>query len=177
MIAASFSMLARPFAEMLPVFAGQVFKGGPQTLGMLLTAQGLGAMVGASIMIRRQGGRPLEPLVALAGVGVSAFIVLFASTTNLHLALGVLFVAGVFHVMCNISLQSLTQLRAAPEFRGRVVSMYSLLFRSGPSAGAFVIGMASPLLGVRPLVGGSAALAGGLIFLFSRRAAKTRGKP
>ncbi len=177
MIAASFSMLARPFAEMLPVFAGQVFKGGPQTLGMLLTAQGLGAMLGATIMIRRQGSRPLAPLVAVSGVGLSLFIVLFASTTNLHLALGALFVGGVFHVMCNISLQSLTQLRAAPAFRGRVVSMYGLLFRSGPSAGAFIIGMASPLLGLRPLVGGSAALAGVLIFLISRRAAKTGAKP
>ncbi len=177
MIAAAFSMLARPFAEMLPVFAGQVFKGGPQTLGMLLTAQGLGAMLGATIMIRRQGGAPLAPLVALGGVGLSGFIVLFASTTNLHVALGALFVAGVFHVMCNISLQSLAQLRAAPAFRGRVMSMYSLMFRSGPSAGAFIIGMASPLLGLRPLVGGSAALAGVLIFLISRRAAKAGAKP
>ncbi len=177
MIAASFSMLARPFAEMLPVFAGQVFKGGPQTLGMLLTAQGLGAMLGASIMIRRHGGRPLTPLVALSGVGLSVCIVLFASTTILHLAMAALFVAGIFHVMCNISLQSLAQLRAEPAFRGRVMSMYSLMFRSGPSAGAFVIGIASPLLGLRPLVGGSAALAGVLIFLISRRAAKTGAKP
>jgi predicted MFS family arabinose efflux permease len=177
LIAAAFSMLARPFAEMLPVFAGQVFAGGPQTLGMLLTAQGLGAMAGSAIMIRRHGARPLAPLVAGSGVGLSLFIVLFASTTRLHLALGALFVAGVFHVMCNISLQSLTQLRADPAFRGRALSMYSLMFRSGPSAGAFVIGMASPLLGLRPLVGGSAALAGVLIFLISRRAAKTGAKP
>jgi predicted MFS family arabinose efflux permease len=177
LMAASLSILARPFGEMLPVFAGQVFKGGPQTLGMLLTAQGLGAMLGATIMIRRNSARPLAPLVTVAAIGVSIFIALFASLNSLHLALGALFVAGVCNVMCNIGLQSLTQLRADPAFRGRVVSMYSLMFRSGPSAGAFVIGMASPLLGLRPLIGGSAALAGLLIFFISRREAKKGAKP
>ncbi len=171
MIAAAFSVLARPFAEMLPVFAGQVFKGGPQTLGLLLTAQGMGAMLGATIMMRRHGARPLAPLVAFSGVALSALIVMFTATDNLRIALPAMFAAGVFHVMCNIGLQSLTQLRADPAYRGRVLSMYSLLFRSGPSAGAFVIGVASPWLGLRPLVGGTAVLAGILIFLIGKRAA------
>jgi len=177
MIAAAFSVLARPFAEMLPVFAGQVFAGGPQTLGMLLTAQGLGAMVGSAIMIRRHGARPLLPLVTATGAGLAILIVVFTAAANLRIALPALFVAGIFHVMCNIGLQSLTQTRAAPAFRGRALSLYSLLFRSGPSAGAFLIAMASPWLGLRPLIGGAAALAGVLILLVGRRAAKTGAKP
>jgi hypothetical protein len=79
--------------------------------------------------------------------------------------------------MCNIGLQSLTQTRAAPAFRGRALSLYSLLFRSGPSAGAFLIAMASPWLGLRPLIGGAAALAGVLIVMVGRRAANTGVKP
>ncbi len=176
-IAAAFSVLARPFAEMLPVFAGEVFKGGPQTLGLLLTAQGLGAMVGATIMIRRHSARPMGPLVAGTGIGLAAFIVLFTATNNLRVALAALFCAGIVHVMCNIGLQSLTQMRAAPAYRGRALSMYSLLFRSGPSLGAFVIGVAAPWLGLRPLIGASAAVAGVLIFVISRRATKADAKP
>jgi hypothetical protein len=59
-----------------------------------------------------------------------------------------------------------------PAFRGRVLSIFSLLFRSGPSAGAFVIGMAAPLLGLRPLVTVAAVGAAVLMFALSRRAAK-----
>ena len=127
-------------------------------------------------MIRRHGARPMGPLAAAAGVGLSVLIVVFTATDILRVALPAMFVVGVFQVMCNISLQSLTQLRAAPAFRGRVLAMYSLLFRSGPSLGGFLIGMASPLLGLRPLIGGAAALAGVLIFIVARREAKTGAK-
>lgn len=177
MMVAAFSLLARPFAELLPVFAGQVFQGGPQTLGMLLTAQGLGAILGATIMIRRTGTRPLVPLVSIAGVSLAAFVVIFTLTDDLGIALPAMFFAGLAQVLCNVGLQSMTQLRADPAFRGRALSMYSLLFRSGPSAGAFLIALASPLLGLRPLIGGAAALAGVLIFIISRRERRAGVKP
>ena len=68
--------------------------------------------------------------------------------------------------------QSLLQHRAEPAYRGRVLSIFSLLFRSGPAVGAFAIGMAAPWLGLPNLVGTAGVLAAGLMLLLSRRAGR-----
>ncbi len=167
-----FALLARPFSELLPAFAGAVFAGGPQTLGLLLTAQGLGAMAGAVFMMKRHGGKPLIPLMFASGAGMCVFLLIFCVTRDLRVALPAMAAVGVCHVICNISLQSLLQHRAEPAYRGRVLSIFSLLFRSGPAVGAFAIGMAAPWLGLPNLVGTAGVLAAGLMLLLSRRAGR-----
>ena len=169
MMAIVFAVLARPFAELLPAFAGQVFRGGPQTLGTLLTTQGLGAMAGALFMMRRHSAKPLKPLMFATGVGLCVFIAIFCATGDLRVALPAMFLAGVCHVICNISLQSMTQQTADPAFRGRVLSIYSLLFGNGPSAGAFLIGLVAPFFGLQAMVAGAALTAALLMIALSRR--------
>jgi hypothetical protein len=51
--------------------------------------------------------------------------------------------AGLGHVMANIAMQSLLQSRAGHGVQGQALSLYSLLFRTGPSIGALVIGFAA----------------------------------
>jgi MFS family permease len=168
-VAIIFAVLARPFAELLPAFAGDVFRGGPQTLGLLLTTQGLGALAGALFMMRRRSPKPLKPLMFTTGISMCVCLVVFCATRDLRIALPALFAVGAFHVLCNIILQTLAQERADPAFRGRVLSLYSLLFRTGPSMGAFLIGVAAPFLGLPLLISVVAAIAGALLLWLSRR--------
>lgn len=172
-IAATFSLLARPLFEMLPAFAGAVFGGGPHALSLLLTAQGLGALAGALFMLKPRPEPWLARMAILGGLAFAVTGIAFTATSQLAFAAPLMAVAGIGHVLCNISLQSLVQLRAAPEMRGRAISLYTLLFRAGPAVGAFAIGLVA---GVVPLGFSTAvclAAAGALFLAIAGRARRT----
>jgi len=153
-------VLARPFAEMFPAMVGMVFGGGPSTLSLLMSSQGAGAMVGALWMLRRRAPDRLLTITLGGAVGLAAALVVFASSALLTVAVPAMVLAGAFHVIFNIGMQSMAQTKAAPEMKGRVTATYWLLFRCGPSAGAFLIGLAANLVGLQVLIGGGALLAG-----------------
>lgn len=162
-LALAFSLLARPFSELFPAFAGEVFGGGPEVLSMLMSAQGLGALLGALIMLRARSSRALARSVLATGLGLAASLLVFTASTALAVALPAMVAAGLFHVVCNIAMQSLCQLQSAPALRGRVVALYGLIFRTGPSVGAFLIAQAAHWATLSALVGGCALAYGALL--------------
>jgi predicted MFS family arabinose efflux permease len=157
-------MLARPFAELFPAFAGAVFGGGPQTLSLLMSAQGVGALLGAAWVWRGGGRGTLPGLVQGFGLGLTVALLAFTATRNLYVALPAMVLAGLCHVVCNIAMQSLAQLQSAPAMRGRVLALYGLLFRTAPAVGAFLIAQATRWINLQWLVG-AAALAYGCFML------------
>lgn len=173
----TFSLLARPFGELFPAFAGAVFQGGPQTLSLMMSTQGIGALIGAAWMLKTRGKRELTAICYGAALGTGVMIAAFAASPSLYFALPALGLAGLFHVVCNIGMQSLAQLSAAPGLRGRVMSMYGLIFRTGPSIGAFLIGVGANLFGLRLLVGGGALLFAALVALILPRARRIHADP
>lgn len=177
-VAVSFSVLARPFAELFPAFAGMVFQGGPQTLSMLMSAQGAGALLGASWMLRRRPGLDALPRIILwSGIGIAAALLVFVASADLRVAVPAMVVAGLFHVTCNIGMQSLAQLRAEPAMRGRVMALYGLVFRTAPSFGAFVIGQGTHWIGLPWLVGCGALLYGVFMLRLMPRLYRTLAVP
>lgn len=158
MLAAAFSLLARPFGEILPAINGAVFHGGPAGLSAMMSAQGVGAFIGAALMLRRRGTRRILMIAFVCGIALPATIVAMVCMPSLAWAVPVLAVSGLVHVCCNISMQSLAQTFAEERFRGRVMSLYGLLFRSAPSLGGFLIALAAEQWGLRALLGGAAAL-------------------
>lgn len=151
-----FSFLARPFAELLPAFAGEVFGGGPGTLSLLMSAQGAGAVAGAVVMLRRQRRAALPRILHGASFGIVLALLAFVSADALDRALPAIAAAGFCHVVCNIAMQSLCQLDSAVALRGRVIALYGMLFRVGPTVGAFCIAQAESLFPLGTLVGACA---------------------
>ncbi|THF62730.1 MFS transporter [Pseudothauera rhizosphaerae] len=153
-----FSFLARPlFVDLLPAFVGKVFEGGPGLLSMLMSLQGLGALSGAVLMLRRNGGRALMRILCAASLGICAALLVFVSTARPVLALGAIAAAGFCHVICNVSMQSLCQLYSECALRGRVLALYGLVFRTGPAISAFCIAQAGSRYPLGLLIGGCAA--------------------
>ncbi|MDR2164538.1 MAG: MFS transporter [Zoogloeaceae bacterium] len=148
-----FSFLARPFAELLPAFAGEVFGGGPGTLSLLMSAQGIGAVVGAVVMLRCQRRAALLRILYGASFGIVLALLAFVSADTLERALPAIAAAGFCHVVCNIAMQSLCQLDSTAALRGRVIALYGMLFRVGPTVGAFCIAQAESLFPLGTLVG------------------------
>ncbi len=139
--------------ELLPGFADAVFGRGAQGLAWLTAVTGLGAMAGGLWMIRR-GGRGLVGLLVLHLLGSAVAIAGFAATHLFWLGLLCLFAAGFAMVVTGVSGQTLLQGAVDPAMRGRVMSLYGVIFRGGPALGALVMGLFSAHVGLQaPVIG------------------------
>lgn len=158
-LTALFALLGRPFTELFPAIAGEVFAGGPETLALLMSAQGVGALFGASWMLRSRSAAALVATTFGAAFGIAVTLVSFSLSRDATFGLAMMLFAGFFHVVCNIGMQSMAQTMSEAAIRGRVLSLYWLIFRCGPAVGAFLLGVAAHYAGLQALIGcGAAAL-------------------
>jgi MFS family permease len=138
------------FSALPPIYAKDVFKGGPDTLGFLMSAVGVGGIVGG-VFTASLGSferRGLIQLIALLGTALA--LIAFALSPSLLIALPVLAVAGAFEMVYLTTNQTLLQLSIPDEMRGRVTSIVSLNMAISP-VGAFFAGAGSDLIGPRAI--------------------------
>jgi len=137
---------AFPMIVFLPVFAKNVFHGGPNTFTILLASSGLGSVAGALIVaalgnVHNKGRVALIMLVCM-GSGMAGF----AISQNLILSCVLLFFSGAALLSAFAMISSLVQLITANEMRGRVMSVYNVAFRGGMPFGSIVSGWLIPIL-------------------------------
>jgi hypothetical protein len=152
-------------ATLMPIFASEVFGGGPQTLGWLLTAPVAGAVAGATIMASR------HPLTR-PGVGILAAIVVFglsitafALSRNLWLSLAFRGTSGAADSVSVSQRHTLRNLLTPDLLRGRVAAAHSTFAAGGPQLGDVRSGIVASWTGapVAVAVGGLAAALTALI--------------
>ena len=153
------SLGVRPFVELLPGFAGEVFDAGAPGLALLTATVGLGAVIGGLWLARRGPAPGLVEIVLAACLGLGLAMLVFAATDSLWVAVPALTLAGICLVVQGVGTQTLLQLAVVPEMRGRVMSLYGLILRGGPALGALAMGAASELVGLGwPLAVGTLAM-------------------
>jgi len=139
-LAFSMTLLAFPLVVFLPVFARDVYQGGPNVLATLLVCLGIGSICGALIVAglgkyKRQGRAALLMLVAL-GVLISGF----ALSRSFILSCVLLFLSGGTLLAVFTTISSLVQMITGDQMRGRVMSVYNVAFRGGTPFGSLVVG-------------------------------------
>jgi predicted MFS family arabinose efflux permease len=155
------SVLARPVGELFPGFADLVFDRGAVGLAWLSSAIGLGAVLGGVWLARRGSAVGLLP-IAVGGAGISGLsLLLFTATDMFWIAIPAIGLFGAAVVSCAIATQTLLLGAVEAHVRGRVLSLYGVIFRGGPAVGSLIMGGMSDLFGLRwPLaVGGLLCLA------------------
>jgi MFS family permease len=148
----------RGFVDLFPGFAGAVFERGPQGLAWLTATTGIGAMVGGMWMVRREGIRGLTNLIVTHTLIMSLGILTFAATRNYWIGLVALFFTGFAMISTGIAAQTLVQTAVDPLKRGRVMGLYGVVFRAGPSVNALFMGWVSSFLGLQVTVAAGAGL-------------------
>lgn len=148
-IMAVVSILFRPVQDMLPGFAGDVFGSGAVGLAWLASAMGVGATVSA-VWIALRGRVGGLTMAVMAG-----FLVLSAATLGL-VATPILWIAVIFSVLSGFALntmstgtQALVQYAVEDSFRGRVMGLYTLIYRGTPAIGALALGAVAEFAGLR----------------------------
>ena len=126
------------FAIILSAYAKDVFVSGADLYGLLNTAMAGGSVVGALLAARRATSR--LALLFSAAAGFAVLLVLLGLTPWLPLFLVLLVVTGLVSVTFNTLGNSTIQLATDPEFRGRVMSIYMLVFMGSTPLGSLVVG-------------------------------------
>jgi MFS family permease len=149
----------------LPLLARAEFGVDATAFGLLWTAFAVGALGGALVGTRRRSRPPAGQLLLFAGVfGALEIAVAFAG--SFAVAALLLVPTGAFLIGHNNAANARMQLGADPLLRGRVMSLYMLVFLGGTTVGSLVVGAIAEAHGVRAalVVGGSAVVlaAGGL---------------
>lgn len=142
------SLGQRSFIELLPSFADRVFERGPEAFGWMVSMIGMGALVGAFYLALRPSLRGLTAvavhMVLVGAVGLIAFSLI----SDLHVAMGFLLVIGTSLSVSATGVMTLVQSAVDGNMRGRVLSLYGLVFRGGPAVGAFAMGFAAERIGL-----------------------------
>jgi predicted MFS family arabinose efflux permease len=160
------SLVGMPYTVLMPIFAGSVLHGGPHTLGFLMAATGVGALIGAATLAARKSvvglGRMIPITAALFGVGLVAF----ASSRWLWLSMALLVVTGFGMMQQMAASNTILQTIVADEKRGRVMSFYSMAFQGVAPFGSLLAGAVAGSIGApRTLdIGGIACVAGAAWF-------------
>jgi len=126
------------FAIILSAYTKNVFDAGADVYGLLNTAMAAGSVVGALLAARRATGRLFVLFGAAGGFGV--LLVVLGLTPWFWPFVAVLVLAGLLSVTFNTLGNSTVQLSTEPELRGRVMSLYMLVFMGGTPIGSVLIG-------------------------------------
>lgn len=138
-VAAVASLLGRPYLLLLPAFARSIQHVGPQGLGMMVAASGLGSFLGALLLAMLKSSQHLTRMLLLCGVGFGLALSLFAVTPAFLLAVLFLLGCGAGATMTMMVANTLLQTRAPSGMRGRVMSLYTLIAAGFTQLGALLV--------------------------------------
>ncbi|MDE1205470.1 MFS transporter [Tenacibaculum larymnensis] len=141
------SVLFGGAVALLPVYAQDILKVGPEGFGALRAAPAIGAfltmLVTAYIPISRNAGMKL--LAAIFGFGIC--IIVFGLSTIFWISIVALFFSGVTDGVSMVIRQTILQLKTPDHMRGRVASVNSMFVGSSNELGAFESGVTAKLMG------------------------------
>lgn len=135
------ALLGRTVIELLPALSGALLQGDSATLATLTAAAGAGSIIGGLVVSRQGGGhRRLLRFVVLSLV-VGALVVLGLSRAGeLRVVAGLVGLLSMTTTIAGTSSQALAQLMVHDSFRGRVLSLWTMLAMGAPAAGAMAMG-------------------------------------
>jgi len=141
------AIFAMPYQMMLPVYAKDILKIGPQGMGLMMGATGIGALVG-SLIVASMGDFQHKGRVLLgAAVGFGLMIALFANSTFVPVSLVLLALLGMASTAYMAMNQTLVQTRISDEIRGRVMGIYMMSWGLMP-LGTLPAGFLGDVIGV-----------------------------
>lgn len=164
------SIFGWSYTTIIPVIAKNTFQMDAKGLGSLYSATGLGALL-ATYLVGAHAHR-VSPVLFIVG-GNTLFciaLILFSFTTSLNIALLLLFFIGLGLLSQSSMMNTMVQRMVRPDFRGRVMSIYILMFLGMSPVGNFEIGFLTEHLGISwtLTINASIVLLFGLIVFYNR---------
>jgi MFS family permease len=119
------NIFAFGYSALMPAFARDVLKQGPEGLGLLSAAVGAGALIGALVVASLGNYQHKGALLTLGNVLFPATVLLFAWSTQFPLSMLILVAVGLCFMIQNAMTNTLIQAAVPDNLRGRVMSVYT----------------------------------------------------
>jgi MFS family permease len=162
------SLAAMPYTVLMPIFAGRILHGGARQLGELMGATGIGALLGALTLASKTSTKGLGKWVWIAATGFGTSLILFTTSRHLWLSLALLVPTGFGMMVQMGATNTLLQVMVPDRLRGRVMSLYSMMFIGMGPIGALAGGAIAARIGApwTVAIGGITCVTGGAIFAY-----------
>jgi MFS family permease len=156
-----FSTFFSSATALLPLFAKDVLQVGPEGLGLMYAAPGIGAVL-ASLIISHMGQIRHQGKILLGGIVFYAFgTIVFGLSKILPLSLLGLFLVGAGDSVSTIIRNTIRQIVTPDSIRGRMTSVNMIFFMGGPQLGEFEAGILASMVGgpISVVIGGVITIA------------------
>ncbi len=158
LVATIFSLLGIPVLTLLPIVARDQLGLGADGYGALMACIGLGAVAGALAIAATGGGATPGRTLRLASVAFPALLVLFSLARAPMLAGLLLYAVGVAMIVNNALVNARMQAIVPDALRGRVMSIYVMVYIGASPVGSFLAGAVAKATDAAWAIGGAAAL-------------------
>jgi MFS family permease len=160
------SLMGMPYLVLMPVFAKDVLQGGPHTLGFLMAAAGVGALVGSLYLASRKSVLGLGKLIVMASSTFGLGLIGFSLSRYSLLSLLMMVVTGFGMIVQTASSNTILQTIVEEDKRGRVMSLYAMSFMGMAPFGSLMAGSLASRIGapVTLIISGITCIAGSLFF-------------
>ena len=142
------AILIRPYIELVPGIADQVFSMGAEGVSIILSSTGLGATVGGVLLARHGKVEGLTSIFTWSLVISAVAMVLFLFSQNIWMSSIFIALVGMTIVAGSITSQTLIQNTAPDQLRARIISITAVLSWGLPAVGAAVMGWVAEFIGL-----------------------------
>jgi MFS family permease len=176
LILALISLMGVPYQVLMPVFARDIFHGGPATMGYLMAVSGAGALAGAIYLAGRESVIGLNRIIAVSSGVFGIGVIIFGMSTVILFSVPFIFIIGFAMMVQMAASNTVLQTIVEEGKRGRVMSMYTMAFMGTMPFGSLMAGGLADIIGAPNtlLIGGACCIAGS--FVFARRLQALRQK-
>jgi MFS family permease len=160
------SLMGMPFMVLMPIFASKVLHGGPHTLGFLLGASGVGALISAVSLALRKTVRGLTTMIQISAALFGFGLISFGLSRIFLLSMFLMLIVG-FGMMQGLAASNTVIQTLVPEDkRGRVMSYYTMAFVGMAPFGSLLAGGLAHKLGAPHaiMITGAFCVAGSIWF-------------
>jgi MFS family permease len=160
------SLMAVPYQVLMPVFARDIFHGGPKTLGYLMAMAGAGALAGAMYLASRKSVVGLGKIIAESSILFGVSVAVFSFSRWFWLSMIIICVAGFSMMVQMAASNTILQTIVEEDKRGRIMSFYTMAFIGMAPFGSLLAGGLANKIGVSHtlLIGGVCSVIGAIIF-------------
>lgn len=160
------SLMGMPYSVLMPIFAKEILRGGPHTLGFLMGASGAGALGGAIYLATRKSVVGLGKIIPMAASLFGLGLIAFSLSRLLWLSLMLMLVTGFGMIVEMAASNTVLQTIVDDDKRGRVMSFYTMAIMGMAPFGSLLSGFLASWIGAPDtlLLGGVACLIGSAVF-------------
>jgi MFS family permease len=172
LLVATISLMAMSMSVLMPIYATEILGGSERTLGLLLGASGLGALLGCIYLAARRSVVGLGRVIALGPTILGAVLAAFAFSTHRELSALLMLIAGTAMLVTVASANTVLQTIVEDDKRARVMSLFTMAFMGMAPFGSLLAGFVADKIGVQYtlLIAGVVCAMAGAVFASQLRA-------